>query len=174
MCIRDRSKVLFYIGSAALVIMFLLIFFDITLRWVINTPVKGTDTYATYLMVAVGFLALGYGEFNGAHVKMDFAGEMLFKGKSKYLELIVLPICATFFIIMTWQIAVRAQADMAARILIPNSSLPLPVWWQSGIATAGAAMLVIALLTQFVRRVLSLVLRIPEEQLSVRAEKQGR
>ena len=167
------SKVLFYLGAVALIIMFILIFCDISLRLAINLPVDGTDVYASYLMVAVAFLALGYGEFNGAHVKMEFFGEVLFKKIRKHLEIMVLLVSAAFFTIMTWQIAVRAQADLAAQVLMPNSTLPLPVWWQSAIATAGAAMLVIALLTKFVRRVVSLVLRVPETKISAKSEKQG-
>jgi len=167
------SRIFFYIGAVALVIMFILVFLDVTLRLLINHPVNGTDVYASYLMVAVGFLALGYGELNGAHVKMEYFGEKFFGAFRKYLQLIVLLIVIAFFVIMTMQIGARANSDRIAKILISNSNLPLPVWWQSAIATAGSGMLVLALIVEFIRKLLAIVLKLPEKPNSIISEKQG-
>ncbi len=167
------SKIFFYVGVVALAIMFLLIFLDVTLRLLINHPVNGTDVYATYLMVAVGFLALGFGEFNGAHVKMEYFGERFFGAFRKYLQLIVLLIVIAFFVIMTMQIGARANSDRIAKILISNSNLPLPVWWQSAIAAAGSGMLVLALIVEFIRKLLKIVLKLPGKPLPIISEKQG-
>jgi TRAP-type C4-dicarboxylate transport system permease small subunit len=124
-------------------------------------------------MVAVGFLALGYGELNGAHVKMEYFGEKFFGKYRKYLQLFVLLVVISFFVIMTMQIGARANSDRIAKILISNSNLPLPVWWQSAIATAGSGMLVLALIVEFIRKLLMIILKVPEKSNSIISEKQG-
>jgi TRAP-type C4-dicarboxylate transport system permease small subunit len=169
--IEFLSKVFFYIAAVSLVVIFLLIFLDVALRFTINLPVEGADIYASYLMVAVGFMALGYGELTGAHVKMEYFGNKLFGKSKKYLELLVLLIVIGFFVVMTLQIGKRAEADLVAKILTPNSTITLQVWWLSGIAGAGSGMLVVALIVEFIRKTLKIIVELPQKQLVMNSEK---
>jgi TRAP-type C4-dicarboxylate transport system permease small subunit len=167
------AKWFFYVGAVSLLIIFILIFSDVSLRFITNIPITGTDVYASYLMVAVGFLALGWGQISGAHVKMEFFGEMIYKRQKKYIDLFVLVVVITFFFVMTWQIGARAVSDAKAQILISNSNVPLPVWWQSAIATAGSGMLVISLISELIRKFLKLVSRTSDGSLILNTHKQG-
>ena len=144
------SKILYFIAAGALVVLSLTIFSDVMGRFLFNAPITGTDIFSNYLMVCVGFLPLGYGLLRGTHVRMEYFGDLLYKGKKPYVELFVTVVVTVFFAMMTVQIGKRGYADYVGQILKANTNVPWPVWYQSAIGTIGCAMLVIALVMQFI------------------------
>ncbi len=72
MALADR--VVRFVGICASWGVFLIvaiIVYDVTLRFVFNSPTKWATEISIYLFVAVGYLAFGYALQKGAHVRVD-------------------------------------------------------------------------------------------------------
>jgi len=141
----------------ALCALFLDILMDLTYRFFFHGSINGVVEIGEILMVAIAFLALGYGQLIGAHVKMEYFGNMLYKRQKPYVEVFTTLVVIAFFGMMTLQMGKRAYFDWSDKVLLSNSTVPLPTWWVSAIATAGAGVLVLCLLAQLIEMVTRLV-----------------
>jgi TRAP-type C4-dicarboxylate transport system permease small subunit len=155
--VETVSRVFYYIGAVALCLLFLGIFADLAYRFLFSTTIDGVIEVCEILMVTIAFMALGYGQLIGAHVKMEYFGELLYKRHKPYIDVVTTLIVIAFFGVMTVQVGKRAYLDWAGKVLLTNTTVPLPVWWHSAIGAAGTGMLVICLLVQLIGLIIGIV-----------------
>jgi TRAP-type C4-dicarboxylate transport system permease small subunit len=76
--INGIEKALTFISGMACLVLMLLTAGDTASRYILNKPITGAFEVSTnYLMVALAFLAMGYGYCEGVHVRVDFLANRL-------------------------------------------------------------------------------------------------
>lgn len=151
------ARIFFIVAAIALSALFLLMFGDVVGRFAFNAPFGETAEIGEYLLVAVAFLALGFAQFRGMHVRME-AAVSHFSARAQIIVYVIVRLLAIgYFAIMTMQIGKRAYMDWAQEILLSLTTLRLPTWWLSFIAFLGCAVLTISLLTQVVSDIIRLM-----------------
>ena len=144
------------IAAIALFLLFLIMNYDLFARFLFNSPMKGAAEIGTYLIVALAFFGLGHSFNTGRQVKIELVTMYLPNKLVKVLDIFFSVIAAAFFLLMTWKIASVAHNDFVRKILFPRSSVPLPIWWISFLASLGTAMLVVSLMLHVVRQIIGL------------------
>jgi TRAP-type C4-dicarboxylate transport system permease small subunit len=82
---------------------------------------------------------------------------LLYKRQKPFVEVFTTLVVIAFFGMMTIQMGKRAYFDWSDKVLLSNSTVPLPTWWVSAIATVGAGVLVLCLLAQLIGMVTRLI-----------------
>lgn len=155
--IEHITGAVYIFAATAICALFLLMFSDITGRFLFNVSITGTTDFSQYLLVAIAFLSLGYAQIKGAHVKVDTLISHFPEKLQISLNILTTLMAMTFFIIMAMQIGERAYLDWSNKLLLPISAVQLPVWWTSFMATVGCVLLVVSLLVQLVRIIFKLL-----------------
>ena len=151
------TGIMYVFGAISICALFVLMFGDVSGRFLFNAPINGTTEVSQYLLVAIAFLSLGYAQLKGAHVRVDTLVSRFPEKLQTCLNIIVLLLAILFFVIMTRQIGLRAYHDWSEKILLPVTTLRLPMWWGSLVAAIGSALLVVSLLIQLARNIVKLV-----------------
>lgn len=154
---ESLAMIAFWVGAICIIILFLLMFGDIAGRFLFNKPIQGTAEISEYLLVSIAFLSLGYGQLKGAHVSMEAVFEIFPKKMQMGLTLFVLIVAICFFSIICVQIGERARLDWVSKVLLPSTSVRLPVWYTSFIASTGCGILVMSLFVQLMKNVVDMV-----------------
>ncbi|MBW1997557.1 MAG: TRAP transporter small permease [Deltaproteobacteria bacterium] len=141
-------SILYVAGAVAICALFLLMFGDVSGRFLFNSPIKGATEVSEYLLVAITFLSLGYAQLKGTHIRMESLVTRMPRRAREILEPLLLALAAAFFVIMAVQMGERAYMDWKANILLSRTVVRLPVWWKSMIGALGCALLVTSLLMQ--------------------------
>lgn len=150
-------KILYIAGAIALCTLFLLTFGDIAGRFLLDRPIKGTLEVSEYLLVAIVFLSLGFAQLTGTHVRVEAIFSRFPVRLQTVMNIFALFLSIGFFVIMARQIGERAYICWSEEILLPMTTVKLPIWWPSFIGTFGCVLLVIALLTQLIRNIIGLI-----------------
>jgi len=150
-------RTMYVLGAIAICALFALMFSDVSGRFLFNAPINGTTEISQYLLIAIAFLSLGYAQLKGAHVRVDTLVSRLPERLQTCLNIFVLLLAILFFVIMARQIGLRAYHDWAEKILLPLTTLRLPMWWGSLVAVIGSALLVVSLLIQLARDIIKLL-----------------
>ena len=148
---------MYILGAISICVLFLLMFGDVSGRFLFNSPIRGTTEISEYLLVAIAFLSLGYAQLKGTHITVETLIVYLPERLRIVLDIFFSLVAIIFFTIMTLEIAERAYLDWANKILLSRTTVRLPVWWPSFLAALGCALLVISLGVQVVRHVLKLL-----------------
>lgn len=151
------AMILYIVGAIALGALFLITFSDIAARFLFNVTVWGTLEISEYLLVAIIFLALGFAQLTGTHVRVEMLLSRLGARTQSVLNIIALLMGIGFFIIMMLQTAERAYICWAGGILLPATTVKLPIFWPSAIGAFGCLILVISLFTQLIRNTIGLI-----------------
>ena len=155
--IIERCTMILYIaGAAAICVLFLLMFGDVSGRFLFNSPIRGATEVSEYLLVAIAFLSLGYAQLKGAHISMETLVVHFPRKLRSGLNIFLLLLAICFFVIMTVQISERAYLDWKDNILLSRTVVRLPVWWKSMIGATGCALLVISFLVQLIRNIIQI------------------
>lgn len=151
--IEYLTKAMYIFAAVAICALFVLMFCDVSGRFLFNSPITGTAEVSQYLLVVIAFLPLAYAQFKGAHIKIETIVSHFPEKLRIGLNILTLFMAISFFIIMTAQIGERAYLDWVDKLLLPRTTVRLPMWWPSAAATIGCALLVVALLVQFIRSI---------------------
>ena len=154
---ESLAAIAFGVGAICILILFLLMFGDIAGRFLFNKPIQGTAEISEYLLVSIAFLSLGYGQLKGVHISMEAVFVIFPKKVRMVLTIFVSIVVICFFSIMCVQIGERAHLDWVNKVLLPSTSVRLPVWYTSFIAATGCGVLVISLLVQLMKNVADMV-----------------
>ncbi|MCP3954589.1 MAG: TRAP transporter small permease [Desulfobacterales bacterium] len=105
------NRLLTFIGGFFLVAMVLLTCANIFSRniWV---PIKGTFELMGYFGAIVTAFALGYTQLNKGHIAVDVLINTFSEKTRNILQILNNGVCAAFFGIAAWQIAVKATTLM--------------------------------------------------------------
>lgn len=145
--IANILRFFYLIAGISLVALFILIFGDVFGR-IFGYPIKGSYELSEFLMVAIGFLPLAYGQLKGMHVRVTFVTERLPSKLQAHLDFWGTLLVALFFSVMTWQIAVRCYTTWTRNILLGQTQVALPVWIPYFIAGLGTFFMVVILVIE--------------------------
>ena len=148
-----KSLEILYLASGVLAAAFMIGTLAMVLASVLgrlmNFNLRGSDAYAGYCMAAAGFLALAHTLKRGEHIRVTLILERLaIKGRHR-LELVAHAIAA-FFSGMFAFFAVRLVYQSYAFNDISQGNDATPLWIPQIAMAAGAVVLFIAVLDEFV------------------------
>ncbi len=151
------ARILFMTAPVCLCALFVLMFSDVSGRFLFNSPIVGTQEIADYLLIAVAFLGLGYGQLRGQHISVDILTMHFPKKLRAVLNIILQLLAVAFFVIMTLQTGQRAYKDWLEKVLLPDTTVKLPIFGMSLLASIGCALLAIVMLVGIIERIIKLM-----------------
>ena len=148
----EKLAWIFFSGSVvAIFILFLIIFADMSLRTAVNLSIEGGIEVSEYILVAIGFLGLGYAQLKGGHVNVDVILLNLSPRIQRVINILILLMLIIFFVTMGHQIAKDAYVSWATKDYRSGTTLLIPSWPPKLVACIGTAMLVLSLIAQLTR-----------------------
>lgn len=91
------------IGVGALALMIILAFFDVILRYIFNSPIKGVQEMTEVIMICAIFLAVAHTHNVKSHIAVDLVSSKLSEKPKAALEFITNLICLGLFGIIVWR-----------------------------------------------------------------------
>lgn len=117
------------VGIICVTLMMFHITTDVILRFVFNSPIRGTITIVShYYMVILGFCSLAVAEARDAHVSVEVFTELMPRSVQSGLAAMAAFLAAIvfgFLAVRTWLEAIHKLEISAA---IQQGSLTIPVW----------------------------------------------
>lgn len=117
------------VGMICVTLMMLHITTDVVMRFVFNSPIRGTITIVShYYMVILGFCSLAVAESRDAHVSVEIFTDLMPRNIQTGLASMaafLATIIFAFVTVRTWQEAIHKMEISAA---IQQGSLTIPVW----------------------------------------------
>ena len=148
----EKLAWIFFSGSViAIFCLFLLVFADMTLRTTISLSIEGGIEISEYILVAIGFLGLGYAQLKGGHVNVDVVLLRLSPRTQRIISVLILVALIVFFVSMSQQIAKDAYVSWATKDYRSGTTLLIPTWPPKLVAFLGTGMLVLSLIVQLTR-----------------------
>lgn len=131
-------------GMSCFILMLVLTFVDVLMRYFFNSPVSGSVELIEFMMVVAVFSAVGYAQITHSHVVMDIVTDSLSAEGKSLLELLSSCLSMTILICSMW-------AMYRYALKTPSSSpiLGIPLRFFILFAVGGAGLLVLALAKDF-------------------------
>jgi tripartite ATP-independent transporter DctM subunit len=92
------------LGMGVFVLMVILTFVDVILRYVFNRPIAGSIEITAFMMVIVVFLGTAFTQYSKAHVTMDVITHRLRRKRQLVFEAFGYFLSLVILIIMTWRV----------------------------------------------------------------------
>ena len=131
--------------------LFLLIFIDMALRNTIGFSIEGAIEISEYILIAIGFLGLGYAQLKGGHVNVDILLLSLPIKVQRIVKICILLALVVFFITMGMQVGEETYVSWVNKEYRSGTTLLIPTWPPKFIAFAGTIVLVLSFLVQLSR-----------------------
>ena len=153
--IFDRSKPSFRVTAFVVVSIFvlvgILIFVDVILRYVFNAPMSGVSQVTGLAMILAVFLTMAYAQQEKAHVSIDLLARKLSPKGKVVLDNILycLAICA--IVLLAWRGLVFTLYTKDSDLIIVL--LEIPVFPFAALVFLGAAMLAFVLVRDFLNNI---------------------
>ena len=117
------------VGIICVTLMMLHITTDVILRFVFNSPIRGTITIVShYYMVILGFCSLAVAESRDAHVSVEVFTELMPRNVQSVLAAMAAFLAAIVFGFVTVRTWIEAIHKMEISAAIQQGSLTIPVW----------------------------------------------
>ena len=145
--------VFFAASTVGIVALSLLIFADMAMRTAFDLSIEGGIEVSEYILVAIGFLGLGYAQLKGGHVAVDVLIFRFSPRVQRWVNILQLVVLIVFFVMMTLQIGKEAYIAWVEHEHRSGTTLLIPTWPAKFLAFMGSAMLVFAFLVQLVSKV---------------------
>jgi TRAP-type C4-dicarboxylate transport system permease small subunit len=142
-----------WISFAGMMIMVGLVVVDIILRVVSNTTIYGVYDWVCFMMIPVGFFALGLATWNEEHVSVTIITDKLSPGFNKVLELINYCIAIALTVILAWRSIV--QAGVSHAMGTKAIEFPLHTFWFYYVIGAGYILFTLVLVLQTMKHVIN-------------------
>lgn len=144
---KPATTVVHTISAAVLMVMMLLTGADVTLRYVLNSPIPGSMELTEFMMVITVALGLAYCALHKGHVGVDIVVSRL-RGRARALMNSIASFAFLgLFILITWRSVERARALIDTHVT--SNILYIPVFPFVLVLTAGCAILCLVLLRDF-------------------------
>lgn len=154
----EKLAWIFFIGTVLAIFgLFLLIFADMTLRTAVGFSIEGAIEISEYILIAIGFLGLGYAQLTGNHVNVDVLLLKLPPRTQRIIHIFILLALILFFIIMGHQIGEEAYTSWVNKEYRSGTTLLIPTWPPKFIAFLGTYVLVLSFLVQLSRTITDLI-----------------
>lgn len=116
------------IGVASLAIMMFHNFFNVTTRYLFNTPVPITVELSQLLMVFLVFSFLSYAERNDLHIRCDIILVYLPEKIRRYFNAFAFILGAIFSGILAWGTFFLAQESVIKREISESTTIEIPIY----------------------------------------------
>jgi TRAP-type C4-dicarboxylate transport system permease small subunit len=154
----EKLAWIFFMGTVAAIFgLFMLIFMDMTLRTAVSCSIEGGIEISEYILIAIGFLGLGYAQLTGSHVNVDIISLKLSPTIRRIINILILLVLIIFFITMGHQIGEEAYISWINKEYRAGTTLLIPTWPPKFIAFLGTYVLVLSLLVQLSRIITDLI-----------------
>lgn len=111
-------------STVLLIVMMMLTVADVFLRYVFDSPIKGSMELTEYIMVCVGTLGLAWCALQGAHIKVDLIVSKFSQRAQKYIDSFNYVLLTGVAWLITWQTFVRAGT--VRRLGVDSAMLEIP------------------------------------------------
>ncbi|MDD1753625.1 MAG: TRAP transporter large permease subunit [Methanotrichaceae archaeon] len=149
--IIDKSepffKALTYIASSIIVITGCLIFADIVLRYVFNSPLKFVGQISALMILIATFFTMTYTQQKKSHISIDFLTQYLSPKGKIVLHNIHYILSIAIIVVMTWQSIVYTLYIKAGNIEVLQ--LKIPAYPFAAVVPFGFATLIFMLMRDF-------------------------
>ena len=146
-----RIQVITGLVSAGMIwFMMLMIVADIILRAIFNMPLPSTVEISESAMVFIAFLAFGYTEATGGHIRVDILASRLSERAASWLNIVGCLVGMFFFSLILWDTGQHAIESWHVREFM-TGVLPLPVYPAKFMVPLGCALLIVQFLVGLVR-----------------------
>lgn len=144
------------IGTVFLFLIMIVVFGDVVMRYVFNSPFSWAyDLIALYLMAGVFFLVLSDAYAAHAHVNVDILQQRLPPAGIRVTELVTCAVGIVVFSLIAWFGWLRALDSYRAQDVMAGA-IPWPMWPSIALAPFGATILALRLAANFLGNLLSL------------------
>jgi TRAP-type C4-dicarboxylate transport system permease small subunit len=151
------EKIGSFIGAVFMFAIMIVVFGDVVMRYVFNSPFSWAyDLIALYLMAGVFFLVLSEAYTSNAHVSVDILQQRLPPAGIRMSELVTCVVGVAVFALITWLGWQRAVESYYAADVMAGA-IPWPMWPSLGLVPLGAGLLTLRLALHFAGHLLSLV-----------------
>lgn len=145
------------IADAAIFAIMLIVFSDIAMRYLFNSPIAWAyDVISLYLMAAAFFLSLSSTYSAHGHIGMDILIRMLPPQWRRVMEIVTCVLAIPLFGLMTVVGAERAYNHWVNHDAI-SGLIAWPTWIGAAMVPAGAGLLIVRLSFRLVGQIASLV-----------------
>ena len=136
------------VGVSVLFLTVILTFADVLLRYLFNSPIRGAFETTGLMMIVAVFLGIAYSQKEKGHVGVDAITQRLSTTGQLTMGVITTLIGIGVFTIVTWQ-AVVLTLSFWERGAIHSPNAPFPIAPFAGIIAFGSALLLLALVLDF-------------------------
>jgi C4-dicarboxylate transporter DctQ subunit len=155
--IERLARLFFLACMLATVALFLLVFSDMAMRSFVNVSIEGGVEISEYVLVAIGFLGLGYSQLIGGHIRVDFFFCKLPLTLRRVTNICILIALFCFAFVMARQIGKETYIAWTEQEYLSGITLLIPTWPQKLVAFLGSSMLGLCFITQIVGNVIGLL-----------------
>ena len=103
------SRIVNIVGAIVLAMMMFLVAVDVTLRYTIDLPVKGSVELVELMMIIVVFLAVAYTASQRGHVAIELVTTRLPQRVQAILDVFTTFLSLVFIILVIWRSTVRGN-----------------------------------------------------------------
>jgi tripartite ATP-independent transporter DctM subunit len=139
-----------WLGAALVAAMLAIICYDVALRYLLNSPTSWSTEIATYMLVAMAFLAAAWAQREGAHIRVELLVERLRGEARRTLELLCAWLGLVLVAFLAWQAIVVAYDNWVNGVRI-FSLLNTPVYLPQIPVAVGLAAFALAVLADIYR-----------------------
>jgi len=113
------------VGVVATFAMLTIVFFDVLLRFLFNTPIVGATELGQILLVCV-FAGVSTTIIEQRNIKVDLLMNNIPKAAARIIDLIILVITFAFLLLIAWQAFVSSGVSRAFNVIY--SLIRIPQW----------------------------------------------
>ncbi|MFY0634034.1 MAG: TRAP transporter small permease [Vannielia sp.] len=123
------SKVLLFVGGAALVVLMLHVCADVAGKYFFNQPLTGTlEIVSWYYMVACVFLPLAWVQIRRQHLTVEMFTMGLNRRQLAALDGVVSLLGLAYLVLLTWLVFWQAVAQTRANEFLSLTFYDMPAW----------------------------------------------
>ncbi|MFH1651430.1 MAG: TRAP transporter small permease [Chloroflexota bacterium] len=130
--------------------LFLLTATDVMMRWVFDS-IPGAIDIATYLLAPIAFLGFGYAQLKGSHVRVDVMVTHLPRRLRAVVEVFDMLLIVAAVALLFW-FAAKTGLESWEKHAVHYGTLEIPDWIRYFFALLGFSSLILAIVTQLLRR----------------------
>jgi TRAP-type C4-dicarboxylate transport system permease small subunit len=144
--IRKVSRVSFYAGSGLLFVIMFLVTFDVTGRYLFNSPLLGNLEITEFLLAGAVLLGLAYTQDLHGNVDLELLYNHFPKRAQKFLDILPPIIGIGLFTIVCWESGINAIEGWQKNLT--SDVLRIPAWPFLLFVPVGTCLLVLVLCCQ--------------------------
>ena len=143
------------IGSVVLILMMLLVFIDVFLRYIFNSPVVGSVEIVEVMMVLVVALGIAYTGINKGHISVDLLVSRFPQRVQTVIDILNSLVATIIFSIMSWKTGLQALVAGSRNVTTTVLEVPIyPFVWTLSMCTG---LLSLVFLLQFLEAIIKMV-----------------